>query len=446
LYVAVIGSGYVGLVTGACLASLGHYVNCLDVDRDRIARLRAGELPIYETGLDDFFREQVLTGRLRFTHDYGEALAEAEVAFICVGTPPLPDGQADTTAVRSAAQSIGSQLRKGFTVVVNKSTVPIGSGDLVGLMIRRGLEKRPAEEATGCDWEVVSNPEFLREGSAIADTLLPDRIVLGADSQRSLDVMQELYSPILAYALERGKKVPVLLTDRVSAEMIKYACNAFLATKISFINEISQICEVIGADVAQVADGIGMDHRIGRAFLNAGIGWGGSCFPKDLSALIHLAQAYGHQPHLLQAAKSVNQYQREHAVRLLQRRLKVLNGKTVGLWGLAFKPGTDDLREAPAVEIARQLSSMGAWVRAYDPVCAERARREGLAVELVPDAYAAARRADAVILVTEWPEFRELEWARLAAEMPRPLVIDGRNFLDGAALRAAGIDYCGIGK
>jgi UDPglucose 6-dehydrogenase len=442
--ITVIGTGYVGLVTGACLASLGHDLLCLDVDQRRIELLRQGQMPFYEPQLDVLAVEQVAAGRLAFTDSYEEAFQEAEAVFICVGTPSLPTGQPDTSAVEAAAEALGRRLGPDYCVVINKSTVPIGSGDWVGMLIRKGIAARP-DDGPPPDFEVVSNPEFLREGSAIADALYPDRIVIGAESDRAVQRMRALYAPLLQRNAARGREVPFVVTDRASAEMIKYAANAFLATKISFINEIANICERVGADVTEVARGIGLDARIGRGFLNAGLGWGGSCFPKDLASLVHTAHEYGYDARLLAAVRDVNASQRLIVIRKLQERLKLLKGKTVTLWGLAFKPGTDDLRDAPALAIAARVTELGATVHAYDPQALAAARRVGVAAELFDDACQAARGADAVVLLTEWPEFTQVDWRRLHSMMRRPLIIDGRNALDRATLLEHGFEYCGIG-
>lgn len=443
--VAVVGTGYVGLVTGACLASNGHELVCLDTDPAKVAALREGRVPIYEPGLEDLVAEQRTSGRLTFTRDYAEAIPRAEVIFICVGTPSQPSGQADMSAVQAAARAIGAHLGSAYTVVVNKSTVPIGSGDWVGLQVRQGAE------AAGNDnplpqFDVVSNPEFLREGSALSDAFNPDRIVLGAEAEQAVHRMRRLYAPLLRDNLERGREVPIVVTDRASAEMVKYAANAFLATKISFINEIASICERVGADVREVARGIGLDARIGSAFLNAGIGWGGSCFGKDIASLIHTAREYDCPSPLLDAAISVNLAQRLAPIRKLQERLKLVKGKTLACWGLAFKPGTDDLRDAPALTLIERLDEMGAEVRAYDPQAMDAARRLQVKARLCTDPYDAASGADALLLVTEWAEFRNADWRRVREVMRRPLVVDGRNALPEAHLRELGFDYCGIGR
>jgi UDPglucose 6-dehydrogenase len=397
-------------------------------------------------------------------------LRATEVLFICVGTPPLLGGEVDLSQVESVARSIGQALEDGYKVVVNKSTVPVGSGDWVSLLIREGIEERRVERCTTASerpagdppelitgtplphFDVVSNPEFLREGSAIEDMLHPDRIVAGSNSERALAVMRELYRPIIEQRPAEGEddgdgeRVPFIETDLASAEMIKYAANAFLATKISFINEIANICERVGANIDAVANGIGMDRRIGHLFLNAGLGWGGSCFHKDLSALTHMASDYGYTARLLTAAAEINTTQRLLIVQRLQERLKVLKGKTVGLLGLAFKPHTDDVRDAPALTIAERLIALGVRVKGYDPVAGPNARRVVPDLVLEPTVRSLARGADALVVVTEWPEFRELDYAALRELMRTPTLVDGRNFLSGPTLARLGFDYVSIGR
>ena len=443
--VSVIGSGYVGLVTGAFLAALGHDVTCLDIDEARVDRLNDGQIPIYEPGLDEIIRAETASGRLHFTSKYAEAVPHAEAIFICVGTPALPDGRSDTSYVEAAARSIGEWMGPGYVVLINKSTVPIGSGDWVGMLVRQGLRQRSDVEVRAVDFDVVSNPEFLREGTAVQDALFPDRIVIGAESDRAIQRMRELYQPLIRRNEARGRHVPFVVTDRASAEMIKYAANAFLATKISFINEMANICERVGADVREVARAIGMDHRIGAAFLRAGIGWGGSCFPKDLSSLVHTAREYGYQAELLEATQAVNRFQRQSVVRKLQERLKIIKGKRIAILGVAFKPETDDVRDSPALEVCARLLDLGAEVSVYDPKAAGNARAAGMEAEVVSDPYDAMDAADAVVLMTEWPEFESLDWERAASRMRRPLLLDGRNALDRARLTAAGMEYLGIG-
>jgi UDPglucose 6-dehydrogenase len=442
----------------------------VDSDQEKISRLRAGDVPIYEPGLESLVVQNRSAGRLAFSADLATTLRAAEVLFICVGTPPLPSGEVDLSQVESVARSIGQALEDGYKVVVNKSTVPVGSGDWVSLLIREGIEERrmgcsaitagsPAGDLdeTVMDrtlprFDVVSNPEFLREGSAIEDMLHPDRIVAGSNSERALGVMRELYRPIIEQRPSQGEDegdgvhVPFIETDLASAEMIKYAANAFLATKISFINEIANICERVGANIDAVSHGIGLDRRIGNLFLNAGLGWGGSCFHKDLSALTHMASDYGYSARLLTAAAQVNTAQRQLIVQRLQERLKVLKGKTVGLLGLAFKPHTDDVRDAPALTIAERLIALGVRVKGYDPVAGPNARRLIPDLVLEPTVRSLARGADALVVVTEWPEFRELDFAALRELMRTPTVVDGRNFLSGPAITRLGFDYVAIGR
>lgn len=445
--ICILGTGYVGLTTGVCLGFLGHDVACLDTDERKIGALRRGECPIYEPGLEDLM--QAAAERLRFTADADEAMSGAEVVFIAVGTPPLPTGEPDLRYLRSAAEAIGERLGGAFTVVVNKSTVPIGSGNWVDAIIREAFEKRHGAKGEG-RFAVASNPEFLREGAAIGDSLFPDRIVVGSDSPQALEILYRLYLPVVEQKFaapafcprpEGLAAVPLVTTDLASAELIKYAANAFLALKISYINEIGWLAERVGADIAMVAKGIGLDARIGPRFLQAGIGWGGSCFGKDTSALIATASEYGLSMPIVSAAREVNRRQRERVLEKLLAELKILKGRTVGLLGLAFKPQTDDLRDAPALEIATSLLEKGCRVVAHDPVAMDRFQREfsGSGVKLVDRAELVAEDADAVVLVTDWSEYRDLDWAAMARTMRAPLVLDGRNLLDAQRLAAAGL-------
>ena len=461
--VCVIGTGYVGLVTGACLAHIGHHVICVDNNEEKVKLMKAGHSPIYEPGLSEIMQSASSAGKLEFTSDLAAGVAHGEILFIAVGTPALPNGESDTRYVEAVARGIGEHLDNSYKVIVNKSTVPIGSGDWVRMIVLDGvlerqkslvgaggvaLDEKVAEIAA--DFDVVSNPEFLREGSAIYDTFNPDRIVLGSNSKRAIAMMQELYTPILErqYAEDKSlPQIPVVVTDINSAEMVKYAANAFLATKISFINEIANICDRVGADVTQVAQGIGLDSRIGSKFLHAGIGWGGSCFPKDVSALIHTADDYGYEAHLLKAAVNVNQRQRVITVEKLQQVLKILKGKTVGLLGLTFKPDTDDMRDAPALNIIEHLNRLGAKVKAYDPIASQSGMRHGLVGVMVEtDPERLADGCDALVLVTEWQQFRQLDYQKMATLMTNPVMIDGRNFLDRKELESAGFRYVGIGR
>jgi UDPglucose 6-dehydrogenase len=428
--IAVVGTGYVGLCTAAVFADLGNDVVGLDIDAAKIAQLTAGACPIFEPGLQELLERNIRAHRIVFTTEYETAIPSAEFVFICVGTPPGPHGSADMSAVRRAARAIGRNLSPGrLTTVINKSTMPIGSGDLVRALLAE--VSHPAAR-----FVVVANPEFLREGTAVRDMLEPDRIVLGAADRADADAVAALYKAFDA---------PVLITDLRTAEMIKYAANAFLAARISFINEVAQICEALGADVREVAIGMGLDKRIGPHFLNAGIGFGGSCFPKDVHALEFMAEEADCHPQLLRAVLDINGDARRAFVRKIVRLLGSVEGKTVALWGLAFKPETDDLREAPAVEVIRDLLARGVVVRAFDPVAMKRAREVLPEVTYCVDAYEAATGADAVALVTEWNVFKRLDMARVRAVMRTPVLVDGRNMYDAVEMVACGFTYAGIG-
>lgn len=461
--VCVIGTGYVGLVTGACLAHIGHHVICVDNNEEKVKLMKSGQSPIFEPGLSEIMQSASQSGLLEFTTDLGAGVAHGEILFIAVGTPPLPTGESDTRYVEAVARGIGEHLDGGYKVIVNKSTVPIGSGDWVKMIVQSGIVERQktlvgagnvsTQEAAlekVASFDVVSNPEFLREGSAVYDTFNPDRIVLGSNNPKAIAMMQELYAPIVQRRSAADRTlppVPVLVTDLSSAEMIKYAANAFLATKISFINEVANICDRVGADVTQVAQGIGLDSRIGNKFLQAGIGWGGSCFPKDVSALIHTADDYGYEAHLLKASVSVNQRQRLIVIEKLQQVLKILKGKTVGLLGLTFKPDTDDMRDAPALNLIEHLNRLGAKVKAYDPIVSQSGLRDGIAGVLVEtDLERLADGCDALVLVTDWQQFRNLDYQRVASLMNNPVLVDARNFLDRETLIQAGFRYVGVGR
>ena len=461
--VCVIGTGYVGLVTGACLAHIGHHVICVDNNEEKVKLMKSGQSPIYEPGLSEIMQGASQAGNLEFTSDLAAGVAHGEILFIAVGTPALPNGESDTRYVEAVARGIGNHLDGGYKVIVNKSTVPIGSGDWVRMIVLDGVAERQktlvaaggvgggeSTVKTIAEFDVVSNPEFLREGSAIYDTFNPDRIVLGSNSQKAIAMMQELYAPIVERQVAEDKSlppVPLLVTDISSAEMVKYASNAFLATKISFINEIANICDKVGADVTQVAKGIGLDSRIGGKFLQAGIGWGGSCFPKDVSALIHTADDYGYEAQLLKAAVSVNERQRVIAIEKLQHELKILKGKTIGLLGLTFKPDTDDLRDAPALNLIEQLNRLGAKVKAYDPIISQTGMRHGLSGVIVEtDPERLADGCDALVLVTDWEQFRKLDYVKMAKLMNNPVMIDGRNYIEPEMLESAGFHYVGIGR
>jgi len=450
--VAVIGVGYVGLTTALSLAYVGHEVVGVDLDTDKVARLNRGELPFYEPHAKEMLA--LVRERLHFTARYEEAVPQAEVIFIAVGTPSLPDGAPDLSQVRSAAQAIGRHLGEGFTVVVNKSTVPVGSGNYVEALVRRAFQEAHGGEPDG-RLAVASNPEFLREGQALYDSLYPDRIVVGAEDRRAIEVLRELYEPILEQSFapppflprpERMGAVPFITMDLASAELIKYGANAFLALKISFINELARLAEKVGADIREVARGIGLDSRIGPRFLQAGLGWGGSCFPKDTAALLAMGREYGLSLGITEAARKVNEDQRRWAVDKLLAELKTLKGRTIALLGLAFKANTDDLRESPALELARLLLDRGAFLRAHDPVALPRARKEvSLPLEYAETPEEALRGADAVVLATDWPLYRTWPWQELKPLLRTPLVLDARNFLDGKALADLGYRYLGMG-
>lgn len=427
--ICVIGTGYVGLVTGAVFADLGNNVICVDKEESKISMLKSGKMPIYEPGLDEMVAKNVQDGRLFFSMDIDSGIVSSDIIFIAVGTPPQKNGDADLSAVIDAAKAVARNIDR-YKVVVNKSTVPIGTGDLV----REIIEQNRVRDV---DFDVVSNPEFLREGSAIADTLYPDRIVIGAPNRNVAMRILELYAP-----LER----PMLITDVYSAEMIKYASNAFLATKISFINAIANICEKAGADVAQVTKGMGYDKRIGQQFLNAGLGYGGSCFGKDTSSLIRTAEKLNYDFKILKAVVNVNDEQPSKFVSRLSDILGGLEDKTVGILGLAFKPNTDDMRDAKSIVIISELLSQGARIQAYDPISMENARRIFPQINYCKNAYEAANDADALVAVTEWNEFKHLDPNSLKQKMKQPVFFDGRNMYDPQRMSAAGFKYYCIGR
>jgi UDPglucose 6-dehydrogenase len=460
--VTVIGTGYVGTVTGACLAYIGHHVTCVDTDESKIAKLKRGESPIYEPYLESMMALAIARGDLVFTTDVGPAAAASDVIFIAVGTPPKPNGEPNLEYLEAAARGIGAGIGGGadhsrFRVVVNKSTVPVGSGNLVETLVREGLGEAEGGPRTDIHFGIASNPEFLREGSAVADSLYPDRIVVGVSDAHALRLMRELYAPLVNQSFEPPEGVPrpefmtsapMVETSLTSAEMIKYAANAFLAMKIGFANEIANICERVGAEGPEVMRGIGLDTRIGSRFLNAGVGWGGSCFGKDVSALLHTAREYGYESRLLSASLEVNAAQRMVAVQKLQEKLYILKGRTIAVLGLAFKPDTDDLRDAPSLHLIERLLQLGARVNAYDPIAMDacRSQNPALRVKYCNSALDCARDADAVVVVTEWAEFRQLDLRKLAGVMTAPVLIDGRNIFNPDDAVAAGFDYSGIGR
>lgn len=429
--ICVIGTGYVGLVTGACFADLGNHVCCLDINEERINKLRQNIMPIYEPGLEEIVERNVKAQRLFFSTNYKEALSGVEFAFIAVGTPSGVDGEADLKHVKDVVEKIADIVDQPI-IVVNKSTVPVGTGDWVSEIItkKRGDNK--------LDFSVVANPEFLREGSAISDFMNPDRVVLGSLNREAAKKVAKLYAPLRA---------PLLITDLRTAEMIKYASNAFLATRISFINEIANICDELGADVREVAKGMGLDKRIGSSFLDAGLGWGGSCFPKDVKALMHMAVLHNTHPQLLQAVVDINRNQRRRVVYRLRNALGgSLSDKVIGILGLSFKPNTDDMREAPAIEIIHLLENEGAKIQAYDPQAMENAKRELPGITLCENPYQMAKGADALVLTTEWNEFKQLDFESIYHLMRTPVLVDGRNQWDSERLREIGFTYFGIGQ
>lgn len=428
--ITVVGTGYVGLVTGTGFADMGNKVCCLDIDETKIKMLQQGDVPIYEPGLKEMIQRNVRASRLSFTTDYAQALEQAEFVFIAVGTPEGVDGEADLQYVGQAAQTIAQTMKRPL-IIVNKSTVPVGTGDWVADIVR-------SNQPEPIDFWVVSNPEFLREGSAIIDSMNPDRIVLGSLDREAANKVAELYLSL---------RSPIIITDLRTAEMIKYASNAFLATRISFINEIANICEQLGADVKEVAVGMGYDKRIGHHFLDAGVGYGGSCFPKDVKALAHMATTQGTHPQLLKAVMDINQYQRIQIIQKLRDILgSRLKNKVVGLLGLAFKPNTDDMREAPAVEIARVLLREDAVVRGYDPVSLPVAAKMIPRMQLVESAYDLAKGCDALVLMTEWNEFKSLDMEQVRSLMRQPVFIDGRNLYEPQVMKDYGFIYRGVGR
>ena len=426
--IAIVGTGYVGLVTGSCFADLGHDVVCVDIDPEKVGKLRGGEIPFYEPGLDEVVARGLESGRLSFTVELAEAMHGAHFAFICVQTPPAEDGSADLSRVEGVAADMVAHIGD-YIVVINKSTAPVGTARKIERIIRSKL-------AENVELDVAANPEFLREGSAVFDFMHPDRVVLGVTSERAAGALTELYRPLGA---------PLILTDPASAEMIKYASNTFLATKVSFINAIANICDAVGADVKDVALGMGYDARIGFEFLKPGPGFGGSCLPKDSRALIKLAEESGYDFHLLRGVLEVNDDQHRTIVRKVERAVGDLSRSTVAVWGVSFKPNTDDVRDSPAIAVIRLLQEAGARIRAYDPVVGERIY-ETIGVERATSPVDAATGADAVLVLTEWNEFRWPDLERLQAVMRAPVIVDARNLLDAHVVRQAGFTYVGVGR
>jgi len=426
---SIIGSGYVGLVTGTCFAEVGHQVVCVDNNKEKVQQLQNGEIPIYEPGLEDLVRKNVQLNRLRFTDSIKDGVDDSEVVFIAVPTPPQADGSVDLSFIETVARSI-AEVMDAYRVVVDKSTVPVKTGERVAETIRRYGKK-------DLEFDVVSNPEFLREGSAVADLMKPDRIVVGSNSKRATAIMEEIYAPF---------KAPTMVTDLNSAELIKHASNSFLALKISYINAVAAICEASGADVGLVAEGMGADHRIGRAFLNAGLGYGGSCFPKDLSAFIRIAEDLGYDFQLLKEVERVNVGQLQRFLKKMKEVLWMLKDKHIGQLGLAFKGNTDDIRSSVGINLALQMMEEGAVVKAYDPKAMGKCAREYPTIPMVEDPYEVARDAEALVIATEWQAFNVLDWVKIRELMRTPLVFDGRNLLNPEEMAKLGFEYHSIGR
>jgi UDPglucose 6-dehydrogenase len=441
---SVIGAGYVGLTTAACLAQVGHDVFCSESDVEKLAKLQDGVMPLFEPHLEDVIKNVRKAGRLCFGST-DEAIAWGDAIFICVGTPPLPNGDADLSAIEGVARSIAKGA-SGYRLVIEKSTVPVQTG---GQLLRH----LSVHSRNGLSYDVASNPEFLREGSSVEDFLHPDRIVIGVDSPRAEKLLRQIYEPIIKQKFTcpihsdcPKRKEPVFLaTDTNSAELIKHASNSFLAMKISFINMVANLCEVVGADVTRVAEGMGLDPRIGPAFLSPGIGFGGFCFPKDVQAFIRIAEKSGCDFSLLKEVEKINQSRVDHFIEKIRKELWVVRGKKIAVWGLAFKPNTDDVRFAPSIALVKALQTEGAVIRAYDPEAIEKAKAVLPDVTYCADAYEAAEGADAIVLLTEWEEFRKIDWNRLAPLVERPLIIDGRNALNRQEVASHGFHYIGIG-
>ncbi len=427
--IAILGIGYVGLTTSAMLAELGHGIIGIDIDESKIKEINQGIIPIYEPGLDVLIHKNIKSKRLVYSTDIKEAIKKSEVIFICVGTPPKENGEADLSYVENVARCIAEHM-DSYKIIVEKSTVPVETGERVAETIRMYNLK-------GIDFDVVSNPEFLREGSAVYDTFHPDRIVIGTSSKKAADIMKKLYAPL---------SVPIVVTDIRSAEIIKHASNSFLATKISFINAIANICELSGADVVKVAEGMGYDKRIGREFLNAGIGYGGSCFPKDVSAFIKISEKYGYNFKLLKAVEEINEMQKFNFIRKVEKALWIVKGKNIGVLGLSFKPNTDDMRSAPSIEILNTLKHEGAKIKAYDPKAEEKSKEIIQGVEYCDNPYQVAENADALVILTEWKEFSELNFDKIKQLMRTKIVIDGRNMLDPDKIKQLGFKYISVGR
>ncbi|MFZ2602477.1 MAG: UDP-glucose/GDP-mannose dehydrogenase family protein [Candidatus Omnitrophota bacterium] len=429
MYISIIGSGYVGLVTGACFAELGNKVICADNDLKKISRLKKGIIPIYEPGLEELIKINLKKKRLKFTSNINEAVRATDIIFLAVGTPSLENGEADLTGIENVAKNIAVNMN-GYKLVVEKSTVPVETGKWVKHTIETYIKKK-------IKFDVASNPEFLKEGQAINDFMHPDRVVIGVESKKAAGLLLELYRPLNA---------PIVVTDIKSAELIKHASNSFLAAKISFINVISRICDKVGADVVEVALGMGLDKRIGKSFLNAGIGYGGSCFPKDLDAFITISEKLGVNFDLLRAVKAANQEQKDFFLEKIKNKLWIIKDKTIGILGLSFKPDTDDIRNAPSLDIIRALKSEGAKLKVYDPSSMPKAKEILSGIKFCRDSYEVCRNSDCLLIVTEWDEFKELDFSKVKKLLKRPLIIDGRNIYDPSAMKKKGFIYEGIGR
>jgi UDPglucose 6-dehydrogenase len=432
--IAIVGSGYVGLVSGVCFAHIGHRVICVDVDKAKVNRLKKGEVPIYEPGLEPLLKKYLKNGQLEFTTSIKYATQEATAIFIAVGTPSKKNGDADLTYVENVAREIALNMND-YKLVVEKSTVPAETGKKVERTIRLNLPKKLKEK--NIDFDVASNPEFLREGSAIEDFMKPDRVVIGVESKKAEKLLKEVYKPL---------KTKIVVTNINSSELIKHASNSFLATKISFINALAQICDLVGADVEKVAEGMGLDKRIGRSFLNAGIGYGGSCFPKDVDAFIRLSEKSGYDFGLLREVRNVNQKQRDAFIKLIEDKMWIIKNKTIGVLGLAFKPDTDDMRNAPSIDIIQHLQAEGAEIKAYDPVAVENSKKIFKDVTYSKDPYQLAKGCDALLLLTEWDEFVDLDFKKIKAAMKQPILFDGRNLYKDQDFESLEFEYYGIGR
>ena len=427
--ICIVGTGYVGLVTGTIFAHKGHNVICIDKEEDKIQMLEQGRMPIYEPGLEEMVKKNVAEGRLKFSTDIKKGVSNSRIIFIAVGTPPSEDGRADLSYIEQVARQIARHMNE-YKIIVEKSTVPVQTGEKVQMTIQRSIKK-------AIDFDVVSNPEFLKEGSAIEDALNPDRIVVGTSSARARKVLAELYKDFNA---------PIIMTDVRSAEIIKHAANSFLALKISYINAVANMCELAGANVMEVAEGMGLDRRIGRRFLNPGLGYGGSCFPKDIDAFARIAQELGYDFKMLHEVQQINREQRKHLIKKIEEELWIVKQKVIGVLGLAFKPDTDDMREAPSITIIEELQKRGAVIKAYDPKAMNNARQILDKVEYCQDAYAAAKGADCLVIATEWDEFKNLDMEKVRGLMNHPTVVDGRNIYDPQKMIEIGFNYRSVGR